>query len=124
MSIALDESGPAPLRGWYEHRESGRYTLARHWPPRFDVAASADFPPLRASRLAHQVRQDVWRAFQRLRGFSPVVQIDVRDTGIRVTAGGRAARPVPPGLETRIEALLDDPCLRARWIAHASKWAA
>lgn len=122
----MTEFGPAPApeRGWYVHRDAGRYTLTRHWPPRFDVLASAEFPPLRAPRLAHQIRQDLWRAFRRLRGFSPVVQIDATDAGMSVTAGGRAAMPVPPDIEARLEALLSDPRLRARWIVQASKGAA
>ncbi|MGR3493898.1 hypothetical protein [Citreimonas sp.] len=126
MSTAVTEFPPAPdrVRGWYLHRDGGRTVLARHWPPRFDVAAGTEFPPLRAVRLAHQVRQDVWRAFQRLRGFSPVVQVDATDTGLSLIAGGRTSTPVPPAVQARLVALLNDPRLRTRWIACASRGAA
>lgn len=108
--------------GWYEVRDGAVYTLARHWPARFDVSASAQFPVLRRGRLARQVRQDMWREFRHLRGFSPVVQVSVTEDGISVTAGGRimSTTGVPQQMVTRLQALLDDPARRARWIAWAA----
>jgi len=94
-------------------------TLARQRPARFDVAARASFPPLRRGRLAHLIRQDLWRALQSLRGFSPVVRIAAMPGGLMVTAGGRVAGPVAPNVQRRIAALLDDPERRARWITNA-----
>ena len=46
---------------WHILRERDRYTLARHVPARFDVEATAHFPPARMDRLAQQIRQDLWR---------------------------------------------------------------
>lgn len=105
--------------GWLEARGAGRYTLARHWPPRLDVRASCSFPPVRADRLARQVRQDLWRLLQGLRGFSPVVDIKLGEREHVLTAGGRVLGRVPPGTETCIATFLYDPRLRARWAAWA-----
>jgi hypothetical protein len=111
---------PRRLRGgWLEAREAQRYTLARHWPPRFDVSASCRFPPVRADRLARQVRQDLWRLLQGLRGFSPVVEIQMSEEGFVLRAGGRVAGCVPAQTEARILSLLLDPRHRARWAAWA-----
>ncbi len=94
-------------------------TLARHLPARFDVAAFAQFPMVSKTRLAHQIRQDLWRCLQTVRGFSPVVQIEQADGILNVTAGGRAIQPVSRALEEQIEALLNDSSKRRRWIACA-----
>lgn len=106
---------------WHMQREDGRLVLARHWPPRFDVAASAGFPPARKGRLAHQIRQDLWRAFRGLRGFSPVVEIAVTESGLMVTAGGRLSPQSLPHDQAaaRIQTLLTCPEHRARWMAWA-----
>lgn len=106
---------------WHQRHEGARYTLARHWPPRFDLVALSDFPPVKPERLARQVRQDIWREFQRLRGFSPVVVIDVTEIGCRLQAGGRVLGPVPGGAVARLQKVLDDPARRARWIAWARR---
>ncbi len=107
--------------GWHEHREGGSYVLARHWPPRFDIEATAEFPPVSAARLARQVRQDMWRELQHLRGFSPVVGVDATEDAIMLRAGGRTIRPIPAGTAARLHDLLHDPRRRARWIAWAGK---
>lgn len=106
-------------RGWHIVAEDGALTLARQMPVRFDLCVQAVFPPARKLRLAHQIRQDMWRMLQGLRGFSPVVRVEDRVGGVLVTAGGRAARPVPNAAEARIAALLSDPAHRRRWLAHA-----
>ena len=100
-------------------RDADVLTLARQRPARFDVPARASFPPLRRGRLAHLIRQDLWRALQSLRGFSPVVRVTRTQTGLDVTAGGRVAGAVPSATQTHITTLLNDPKHRARWIAHA-----
>lgn len=113
-----------PLQGgWFDARGAGVYVLARHWPPRFDVAASSPFPPARRGRLARQIRQDMWRAFKHLRGFSPVVQVDATETGLTVTAGGRmmTRQPLEPNLVGDIQALLDSPVHRTRWLNWAQE---
>jgi hypothetical protein len=106
--------------GWHTLRDGDRVTLTRRLPARFDVAATAAFPPARAVRLAHQVRQDLWRSLRDIRGFSPVVDVTPDGPGLRITAGGAVAGPVPRAqANARIAALLSDPATRARWLAHA-----
>ncbi|MFW2587657.1 hypothetical protein [Sagittula sp. SSi028] len=107
--------------GWIEARGEGRYLLTRQWPAQFDIAASARFDDLRPARLARQIRQDMWRALQGLRGFAPAVQICFTGAGLDVTAGGRVNGRIPHGIESQIQTLLDDPARRARWSAWARR---
>jgi non-ribosomal peptide synthetase component F len=106
-------------KGWHTVREDGRLTVARQWPPRFDVAAEDCFPPVRMGRLAHRLRRDLWRLLRDLRGFSPVIEITRTATGVAVRAGGRALPPVPRDTERRIAALLACPAHRGRWLVRA-----
>ena len=106
---------------WHTIREGASTTVARRLPARFDVSASAQFPRVSKGRLAHQIRQDMWRALQDVRGFSPVVQVVDDETGVLVTAGGQAARPVSSRIEATIAELLSDTPRRARWIKSARK---
>ncbi|ARE39894.1 hypothetical protein RGUI_1753 [Rhodovulum sp. P5] len=109
-------------RGWHIVAEDGALTLARQMPVRFDLCVQAVFPPARKLRLAHQIRQDMWRLLQTLRGFSPVVRVEEDGANLRVTAGGRAARPFPKAeAEAQLNALLSDAGHRARWLAHARR---
>ena len=110
---SIRTTGP---RGWHVLREGATLTLARHLPARFDIGAEATFPPMDRLRLAHQVRQDMWRALRDLRGFSPVVQVTAQEGALLLRAGGRVAGPAPKTvLEACIAALLADPEKRARW---------
>jgi len=88
---------------------------------RFDVCAATRLPAAPPARIAHQVRQDVWRALRRLRGFQPVVSVTPCEAGLDVIAGGVVAGAVPPGTAGRIAAVLDDSGNRARWLAHARR---
>ena len=121
----MGEQGDITVRrlrgGWTEQRTAEGYVLARHWPPRFDISASADLPDQRPARLARQVRQDLWRALKTLRGFSPVVEIRFTKRGLTVTAGGRVEGRAPHGIESLIQAVLDDPARRARWQSWARR---
>lgn len=107
--------------GWNILREEGALTLCRQSPPRFDVAAATDLPKADPLRLAHQIRQDVWRALQNVRGFSPVVRVVRSADGLRVTAGGRVLGPVSAVLAERVDAVLADPKNRRRWLRHAGR---
>lgn len=110
------------VRGWIEHREGGVLTLSRYAKTRFDLSAATTFPPVGSRRrLAHQVRQDLWRALQGLRGFSPVVRITSAPGGLRLEAGGQvAARSFPRvWAEAGVAELLEDPRYRTRWLRHA-----
>jgi hypothetical protein len=104
-------------RGWHILREEGgALTLCRRLPPRFDVMAETDLPGGSALRLAHQIRQDMWRALRHVRGFHPVVRLTPVGQGWRVAAGGGLPGPVAPGLPGRIGDLLAAPAARARWL--------
>lgn len=109
-------------RKWKIQRSPECVALSRRGNVVFDVSAQTAFPLCARARLAHQVRQDLWRELQNLRGFSPVVLIEAQGDGLRVTAGGEvAAKTFPkPAIEAQIAALLADPKLRARWLRHAA----
>ncbi len=104
---------------WHILQGRGALTVARQLPPRFDVAVSSALPLADPLRLAQQVRQDIWRAVQRVRGFSPVVTVEVHGEALRVTAGGRVAGRVPGNLASEIRAVLEDGEKRRRWLRHA-----
>lgn len=86
-----------------------------------DVCAEASFPMLRREALAHEIRKDLWRELQTLRGFSPIVMVEWTAGGLHVVAGGQMDTPFWPREKTltAIETLLSNPAKRARWIAHA-----
>ncbi len=106
---------------WHIKRGAGELVLARQLPVRFDVVASTTLPMGDPLRLAHQIRQDLWRALQRVRGFSPVVRLRLQGEVIRVEAGGRVAQPIAPDLAARISQVLESPVRRARWTAQARR---
>ncbi|WP_299615245.1 hypothetical protein [uncultured Tateyamaria sp.] len=101
---------------WHILQDDNSFTLCRHLPPRFDFAVHTVLPCGGAIRLAHQIRQDLWRALQKVRGFSPVVRLQRIADGWRIEAGGRVAGPVALPVVARAQAVLDDAGNRARWI--------
>ncbi|MEL6452708.1 MAG: hypothetical protein AAFQ19_15745 [Pseudomonadota bacterium] len=105
--------------GWHILREGDSLTLARRLPPKLHLAVQTVLPPCNPLRLAHQIRQDLWRALQLVRGYSPVVRLDPLPEGWAVTAGGPVAGPVPAALSARAAAVLDDAANRARWVRQA-----
>lgn len=106
---------------WHILREAGGLTLARHLPPRFDFAVTTTLGPGDALRLAHQIRQDLWRALQAVRGFSPVVRLAPVAQGWAVIAGGRVAQPLPAQLVQVAQNTLENPSNRARWARHSMR---
>ena len=104
---------------WHILRDGDSVTLCRQLPPRLELAVQAVLPGGDPVRLAHQIRQDLWRALRQVRGFSPVVRLDPVPEGWAVTAGGRAPRPIADALFARARGVLDDPANRARWVRHA-----
>lgn len=106
-------------KGWHILREPGALTLCRARPPRFDFAVEAATPLMGKTRLAHQVRQDLWRALRSVRGFSPVVRVEERGAEMLVRAGGRVDGAVPNNAAATAQAVLDDPANRRRWEAYA-----
>ncbi|MGG7568468.1 hypothetical protein ACQ5SO_20125 [Rhodovulum sp. DZ06] len=122
-------------------------------PARMDLAVHAawDVPAPRVEGLsrrrfrvehARQIRQDLWRALQRTRGFVPVVEVMTDHSGegaqgdgavdagaeagavrVMVTAGGRIDAPQAPraAMEETVHALLSNPENRRRWRRHAAR---
>ncbi|MEO3415618.1 hypothetical protein AAFO92_13255 [Roseovarius sp. CAU 1744] len=109
-----------PRNRWHILRDGDVLTLARRLPVRFDLAVSTTLQGGSRLRIARQVRQDVWRALSNLRGFAPAVRVTRIASGLEVTAGGQVAGRFPrEQAEARIDAVLNDPANRARWI----RWA-
>ena len=109
---------------WHMQRDGTEVLLSRRLPPRFDIAAEARLPGgLRRGALAHEIRKDLWRALQGVRGFSPAVLVRNVPAGLAVRAGGAVlGRAVPIAhLNQQIADLLGRPDLRARWIAHCAR---
>ena len=98
------------------HEEDGALTLARRWPVRFDLAVEGRLADASRVRVAHRVRQDMWRVLRDLRGFAPVVRVWRVPGGLHVRAGGAVAgRFGREEAEARIAALFEDPARVARW---------
>lgn len=108
-------------RGWHITGEGETLTVARRMPLRFDLCVATRLPDGGRLRVATQIRQDMWRALQGLRGFAPAVQVTRRDGGLDVLAGGQVTgRVAKAQAEARIAEVLENPGNRARWIRCAS----
>ena len=107
---------------WHIIREPDALTLARRLPVRFDICAVAELPSGGLLRMATQIRQDMWRALQHLRGFSPVVRVTRERNIIKAEAGGRVDTPTFPKAqaEAAIEEILANPVNLARWTRYAN----
>ena len=106
---------------WHMDRQQDSLRLARKPGQRLDVWAEARFPVVARGRLAHQIRQDMWRALQSLRGFSPVIEVTGDADGLTVRAGGQIDSMVPKtAVVARIADLLADESKRSRWIRCAA----
>ena len=102
-------------------RSQDSLRLARKPGQRLDVWSEARFPVVPRGRLAHQIRQDMWRALQSLRGFSPVIEVTGDAEGLTVRAGGQIDGMVPKAaVAQRIAELLADETKRSRWIRFAA----
>ena len=107
---------------WNISHDGNVLTLARRLPVRFDLSVSTRLPNGSRLRVARQVRQDVWRALQNLRGFAPVVRVERREGGLEVTAGGQVEGPFPKShAEAKIADILENPANRARWVRGGRK---
>ena len=105
---------------WHILRDSHGLTLTRRLPVRLDLSAKVVFPNVRKLYLAQQIRQDLWRRLQNLRGFAPVVRIENHVGGVLVTAGGQVDGMVNRSrCEAEIQYLLMDQVLQARWLSQA-----
>ena len=110
---------------WHMLREDGTLTLSRRLPARFDFAAKTVISggaTLRKGRVATQVRQDMWRALQSLRGFAPVVHVIVQGNDLEITAGGAVDGRFPKQrTEEQVAEVLECPDRRARWVRSARR---
>ena len=97
-------------------KDEGQVTVSRQLPARFDVSANTQLAGGNALRIAMQVRQDMWRALQGLRGFSPVVQVTPVNGALNIEAGGRVMGNVASTLEVDIQSVLENPKNRVRWL--------
>lgn len=89
---------------------------------RMDVGVRAFFPAVSRRRLALQIRQDLWRALQDVRGLSPVVAISQASGALEITAGCQLNGAAPrERIAATIAELLTNPDHRHRWIAHAGR---
>ncbi len=104
------------MSSWHITHDGPTLTLSRGVPARFDISATARFPDANRRLLASQIRQDMWRRLQRLRGFRPVVEVTRDAQGLTVRAGGAVEGRVPPHAQAALQDLLTDPAFRARWL--------
>lgn len=105
---------------WHIERDEDRLTLARHLPARFDFAVEARFPDVGRFKLAQQIRQDLWRALQNMRGYSPVVEVLRDEAGLLVRAGGQVdAKFSRSFAQARAHDVLTDAANHKRWVSHA-----
>ncbi|KPA22105.1 hypothetical protein shim_15520 [Shimia sp. SK013] len=107
---------------WHIARDGDTLTLSRMASARFDVSARTVLPDGGRLAVAHQVRQDMWRALQGLRGFAPAVEVRREGGALHVRAGGQVAGAVAKTqVEDTIQGVLDCPKRRARWVRHANR---
>ena len=109
------------VKGWHIERGDDVVTVSRRVPARFDLSVEARLPVARSlTRVAMQVRQDLWRDLRDLRGFAPVVRVERQADALLVRAGGQVDGPIPVTAAHRVVALLESPAHRARWQRWAS----
>ncbi|MEO9518067.1 MAG: hypothetical protein ABJH45_12990 [Paracoccaceae bacterium] len=106
---------------WHISTDDGSWTLSRLRSQRLDFSAQTWLPRVHPVRLMHQVRQDVWRRLQNVRGFAPMIQLSPYANGWCVIAGGQVSA-IAPSLTASVEEVLANKSNRARWIRHAGGW--
>ncbi|PSL22078.1 hypothetical protein CLV88_101503 [Shimia abyssi] len=105
---------------WHIKSEGQTLTLSRGLRARLDVAASTSLPDAGRTKIAHQVRQDLWRALQGLKGFSPVIKVRREAGQLHVIAGGEVSGHIARDhVECVIQGVLDNPEKRTRWLNYA-----
>ena len=106
---------------WFEIYDGPCFTLARRLPARFDISREISMPLMSAPRLARQIRQDIWRKLQSIRGFLPVVEITDRGAHLHIRAGGELTCPPPfERSGERIFDVLSNRDNQRRWAAFAA----
>ena len=111
-----------PRDHWHIEVDGDRLTLSRNAQARFDVAVDVELPLAGRRFVAQQVRQDIWRALQNLRGFSPVVEVLRLDDRLVVKAGGQVDGGNFPKAwaEGVLSTVLDNADNQARWVRNSS----
>lgn len=107
---------------WHILRDDASWTLSRRLPVEWHIEHEALVPLCHPIRLMHQVRQDVWRSMQSLRGFAPAVSLTPEAGQWRVRAGGAALGTIAPIWVERLVVVLDAADNQARWVRHAGSW--
>ncbi len=106
---------------WFEIYDGPCFTLARRLPARFDISREVSMPLMSAPRLARQIRQDIWRKLQSVRGFLSVVEITDRGAHLHIRAGGELTCPAPfERSGERIFDVLSNRGNQRRWAAFAA----
>ena len=101
---------------WMTSDINGEYIMARRLPVHFDLCVETTMPLMSRRKLALQIRQDMWRVLQNLRGFLPAVSVTRAGDGVQVRAGGQFTCPVNlPYAETKLRDMLNDATYRQRW---------
>ena len=101
---------------WHIEIDGDRLTLSRRARARFDFAVETILPDGNRARVAHQIRQDMWRGLQSMRGFSPVVEVTRMSDGLCIKAGGQVDGRFPLRKATDVvSALLEDEAFQTRW---------
>ena len=110
---------------WHMFFDSGVLVHTRRIPARFDVMSETVLVGgggFSVTRIARQVRQDVWRALRAQRGFSPVIHIAIKDANLSIKAGGQIDGVFSrPRLEMILRDILNDPARRTRWANYARR---
>ena len=75
------------------------------------------------SRMAHQIRQDIWRACRHVRGFLPLVQVSTNGDETVIRAGGSLATRSghADALAAKVARVLDCGNNISRWQRHARR---
>ena len=107
---------------WHITQNGDSLVVSRRLPGRMDFAVQTDLPDGNRMRVAHQIRQDIWRALQDLRGFAPVVQVARGASGLTVEAGGQVEGKFNrEQVQQVVAGVLENASNRARWVAQATR---
>lgn len=105
---------------WHITDQDGVLRLSRRGAGAMDVAIETSLPNAGRRKVAQQMRQDLWRALQTVRGLSPVIEVARAGDMLRVRAGVHLACPAPQERIAQVIAqILNDPAHRQRWVNHA-----
>ena len=101
--------------GWGMQKISGAFLICHYIPVRFDLSVETHFLFLSFRLLASQIREDMQKAMQSLRGFLSAIEIKKGTDDLSALAGGRLNCPVHLApVEVCLHELLHGPQIRAR----------